>query len=140
MEKRVSFRDYAIVACGTLNMELNRLKDSGLLDARKEMHNHYSVGFHLSPSGASSNFGNPNRSRRRYSIFTVGSFGSTYLALNSSLVDASLSGLITPLGSVISRYFLSSKYLSGPTSGIIGGNGSRRSYIQEEGYLLAIYR
>jgi hypothetical protein len=35
MEKRISFRDYAIVACGTLNMELNHLKDSGLLDARK---------------------------------------------------------------------------------------------------------
>jgi hypothetical protein len=35
MENRVSFRDYAIVACGTLNMELNHLKDSGFLDARK---------------------------------------------------------------------------------------------------------
>jgi hypothetical protein len=35
MEERVSFQDYAIVACGTLNMELNHLKDSGVLDARK---------------------------------------------------------------------------------------------------------
>ena len=35
MENRASFRDYAIVACGTLNMELNHLKDSGFLDARK---------------------------------------------------------------------------------------------------------
>jgi len=34
MGKDVSFQDYAIVACGTLNMELNSLKDSGLLDAR----------------------------------------------------------------------------------------------------------
>jgi len=34
MEKHVSFQDYAIVACGTLNMELNQLRDSGLLDAR----------------------------------------------------------------------------------------------------------
>ena len=34
-EKHVSFQDYAIVACGTLNMELNHLKDSGFLDARK---------------------------------------------------------------------------------------------------------
>ena len=33
MEKHVSFQDYAIVACGTLNMELNHLRDSGLLDA-----------------------------------------------------------------------------------------------------------
>jgi hypothetical protein len=35
MEKRVSFRDYAIVACGTLNMELNYLRDSVFLDAKK---------------------------------------------------------------------------------------------------------
>jgi hypothetical protein len=35
MEKSVSFQDYAIVACGTLNMELNHLRDSGVLDARK---------------------------------------------------------------------------------------------------------
>jgi len=35
MEKRVTFQDYAIVACGTLNMELNHLKDTGFLDARK---------------------------------------------------------------------------------------------------------
>jgi uncharacterized protein DUF1638 len=35
MEDHVSFQDYAIVACGTMNMELNRLKESGFLDARK---------------------------------------------------------------------------------------------------------
>jgi hypothetical protein len=35
MEKRVSFQDYAIVACGTLNMELNYLRNSGFLDASK---------------------------------------------------------------------------------------------------------
>jgi hypothetical protein len=34
MDKGVSFRDYAVVACGTINMELNQLRDSGLLDAR----------------------------------------------------------------------------------------------------------
>jgi hypothetical protein len=33
--KRVSFQDYAIVACGTLNMELNHLKETGSLDVRK---------------------------------------------------------------------------------------------------------
>jgi len=34
MERRTSFQDYAIVACGTLNMEINHLRDSGFLDAR----------------------------------------------------------------------------------------------------------
>jgi len=35
MEDHASFREYAIVACGTLNMELNYLRDSGFLDAKK---------------------------------------------------------------------------------------------------------
>jgi len=35
MEKHSTFQDYAMVACGTLNMELNHLKDTGFLDARK---------------------------------------------------------------------------------------------------------
>ena len=35
MGKCASFRDYAIVACGTVNMELNSLRDSGFLDAAK---------------------------------------------------------------------------------------------------------
>jgi len=35
MEQHISFSDYSIVACGTLNMELNHLKNSGFLDARK---------------------------------------------------------------------------------------------------------
>ena len=35
MEERVSFRDCAIVSCGTLNVELNHLRDAGFLDARR---------------------------------------------------------------------------------------------------------
>ena len=35
MENRVSFGDHTIVACGALNIELNYLRDSGFLDARK---------------------------------------------------------------------------------------------------------
>ncbi len=34
MDKKVSFRDYVIVACGTLAMELNQLKETGFLDAQ----------------------------------------------------------------------------------------------------------
>jgi hypothetical protein len=35
MENHPSFQDHAIVACGTLSMELNYLSDSGFLNARK---------------------------------------------------------------------------------------------------------
>lgn len=34
-DSSVSFQDQVIVSCGILNMELNRLNESGLLDARK---------------------------------------------------------------------------------------------------------
>ena len=32
---RASFQDYAVVACGTVNMELNFLRESGFLNAAK---------------------------------------------------------------------------------------------------------
>jgi len=35
MEEQLSFKDYAIVACGTLGPELNYLRKEGFLDARK---------------------------------------------------------------------------------------------------------
>ena len=35
MEKHVSFQDYTIVACGTLNSELNHLKETGFLNAKR---------------------------------------------------------------------------------------------------------
>jgi len=35
MENRVSFQDDTIVACGTVSLELNYLKDRRFLDARK---------------------------------------------------------------------------------------------------------
>jgi hypothetical protein len=38
MEDHLSFSNYAIVACGVLNMELNSLQRSGLLDARKVLY------------------------------------------------------------------------------------------------------
>jgi hypothetical protein len=39
MGNLVSFGDYTIVACGTLNMELNCLKDSGFLDVIRQIGN-----------------------------------------------------------------------------------------------------
>lgn len=35
MKNQTSFQDYAIVACGTLNMELNYLRDTGAIDTTK---------------------------------------------------------------------------------------------------------
>jgi len=35
MEEHVSFKDYVIISCGTLAPELNHLRESGFLDAKK---------------------------------------------------------------------------------------------------------
>ena len=46
--KSVSFQDYAIVACGTLSMELNHLRDIGFLDAVKIFYT--KPGLHQAPA------------------------------------------------------------------------------------------
>ena len=47
MEKRCSFKDCRIVACGKLNMEINHLRDTGFLDAGKILYT--KPGRHESP-------------------------------------------------------------------------------------------
>lgn len=38
MQDRASFRDYAVVACETVNLELNYMSNNGFLDARNDKH------------------------------------------------------------------------------------------------------
>jgi len=38
MENQVSFRDYVVIACGTLSLELNHLRKDGFLDAKKVLY------------------------------------------------------------------------------------------------------
>jgi hypothetical protein len=47
IKKPSSFQDYAIVACGTLNMELNRMRNIGFLDAGKILYT--KPGLHQAP-------------------------------------------------------------------------------------------
>jgi hypothetical protein len=47
INKPASFQDYAIVACGTLNMELNQLRNLGFLDAGKILYT--KPGLHQTP-------------------------------------------------------------------------------------------
>lgn len=46
--KKVSFKDYAIVACGTMIPEINKLKEDGFLDAQKVLF--LTPGLHQDPS------------------------------------------------------------------------------------------
>ena len=47
MEPAVSFRDYAVVACGTMSPELNYLRATGFLDVRKVLYT--KPGLHQEP-------------------------------------------------------------------------------------------
>ena len=42
MGNNVSFQDYAVVPCGTVNLELCYLKSSGFLNARKILYTEHS--------------------------------------------------------------------------------------------------
>jgi hypothetical protein len=47
MVNNASFHDYSIIACGTLSLELNHLKDIGFLDANKILYT--KPGLHQTP-------------------------------------------------------------------------------------------
>ena len=82
MEKRVSFRDYAIVACGTLNMELNHLKDSGVLDARKILYT--KPGRHEVPRDLESQLIRQIGTAKKYASDIVVVYGGKFCYVNAN--------------------------------------------------------
>jgi len=80
MEGHVSFRDYAIVACGTMNMELNRLKDSGFLDARKILYT--KPGRHEVPRELESQLIRQINNARKYARNIIVVYGGKFCYVN----------------------------------------------------------
>ena len=81
MGKHVSFRDYAIVACGTLNMELNHLKDSGVLDARKILYT--KPGRHEAPWELESQLIRQIGTAKRYASNIIVVYGGKFCYVNA---------------------------------------------------------
>jgi len=81
MEKRVSFQDYAIVACGTLNMELNYLKDSGSLDANKVLYT--KPGRHEAPLELESQLIRQIKMAKTYASNIVVVYGGKFCYINA---------------------------------------------------------
>jgi hypothetical protein len=81
MENRPSFQDYAIVACGTLNMELNYLRDSGFLDVRKILYT--KPGRHEVPRELESQLIRQIRTAKTYAPNIIVVYGGKFCYVNA---------------------------------------------------------
>lgn len=81
MENRLSFRDYAIIACGTMNMELNYLRDSGFLDARKILYT--KPGRHEIPRELESQLIRQIRTAKTYAPNIIVVYGGKFCYVNA---------------------------------------------------------
>jgi len=81
MEKQASFQDYAIVACGTLNMELNRLRDTGLLDVRKILYT--KPGRHEVPFELESQLISQIENARKFATNIIVVYGGKFCYINA---------------------------------------------------------
>ena len=81
MESHPSFRDYAIVACGTLNMELNRLKDIGFLDVSKVLYT--KPGRHEVPRELESQLIRQISTAKKYALNIIVVYGGNFCYVNA---------------------------------------------------------
>ena len=81
MEKTVSFQNYAVVACGTLNMELNHLKDSSVLDVRKILYT--KPGRHEVPRELESQLVRQIGTAKRYASNIIVVYGGKFCYVNA---------------------------------------------------------
>jgi len=77
-----SFQNYVVVACGTLNMELNYLKNSGFLDARKILYT--KPGLHQSPRELESEVVKQIRTAKAYAPNIIVVYGGKFCYVNGN--------------------------------------------------------
>ena len=92
MGNHLSFRDYAIVACGTLNMELNHLKNSGLLDAKKILYT--KPGRHEIPRELESQLIRQIGKAKTYASNIIVVYGGKFCYVNSVDLDRTIDTII----------------------------------------------
>jgi hypothetical protein len=81
IESRVPFQDYTIVACGTLNMELNYLKNSGFLNVRKILYT--KPGLHEIPRELESQLIRQIGNAKKYSPKIIVVYGGKFCYVNT---------------------------------------------------------
>jgi hypothetical protein len=81
MENPSPFQDYAIVACGTVSMELNYLRDSGFLSARKILYT--KPGRHEVPRELESQLIRQIRTAKTYAPNIIVVYGGKFCYVNA---------------------------------------------------------
>ena len=101
MENQFSFEDYAIVACGTLIPELNYLKESGFLDAKKILFT--KPGLHESPRGLENELIRQINNAKRYTVRVIVVYGGRFCYINADDPYRTIDKIIEEQGPGISR-------------------------------------
>jgi hypothetical protein len=101
MGNQFSFRDYAIVACGTLIPELNYLKEDGFLDARKILFT--KPGRHESPPELESALVRQIWNAKKYAEKIIIVYGGKFCYINADDPYRTIDKIIKEQGNGISR-------------------------------------
>jgi len=101
MTSAASFRDYAIVSCGTLNLELNYLKESGFLDARKILYT--KPGRHEIPRELEEQLVRQIGNAKRYSQRIIVVYGGKFCYINADDPYRTIDRIIEEQGPGVSR-------------------------------------
>ncbi|MBN1835240.1 MAG: DUF1638 domain-containing protein [Spirochaetales bacterium] len=97
----VSFEELAVVACGTMGMELNALKQSGFLNARKLLFT--KPGRHEVPRELETQLVERIRSARRYADKVIVVYGGKFCYINANDPYRTIDGIIAEQGPGIVR-------------------------------------
>jgi hypothetical protein len=101
MINAASFRDYAIVSCGTLNLELNHLQQSGFLDARKILYT--KPGRHEIPRELEEQLIRQIANARKYSQKIIVVYGGRFCYINADDPYRTIDRIIEEQGPGVSR-------------------------------------
>jgi hypothetical protein len=101
MTNAASFRDYAIVSCGTLNLELNYLQQSGFLDARKILYT--KPGRHEIPRELEEQLVRQIGNARKYAERIIVVYGGKFCYINADDPYRTIDRIIEEQGQGISR-------------------------------------
>lgn len=104
MSEKVSFKDYAVVACGTMIPELNYLSETGFLDAAKVLYT--TPGLHQTPDELERQLAKQLNEAKKHAKKIIIVYGGTYCYINVRKPERTLDTVISELeeeGYYISR-------------------------------------
>lgn len=95
-QKRVSFSDWAVVACGTMNLEINHLRKTGFLDAKRVLYT--KPGRHEVPAELESELKKRIGIARNYSDKIIVVYGDKFCYLNANKPARTMNHIIEENG------------------------------------------